>query len=210
MCTSTRRAHRPEAVCVINQYPECILVFQGSDLPQLTLGARHAKYPFGNQQNRTSAHTGQFGSPYQLPLTAFEIVVLVYKTLPHVEANAVYDTGMRFSVVNNDVVAIYKGVDNGYHALIAVVEQKSIFFANITCQILLQFFVMDTIAGHHAGSHGVRHAEIGSRLSIHRPYFGMIGQAQVIVEAPYQMFFPVEQHPGSNFTFQLRKRKIAM
>src|SRR5687768_7850878 len=62
---------------------------------------------------------------------------------------------------------------------------------------------------HQAGTHRVGEAPFFSSLCFCLSSFRMFAKAQVIVDAPYNDFFSVEIHSGSNLSFELREHIIS-
>jgi hypothetical protein len=47
-------------------------------------------------------------------------------------------------------------------------------------------------------------------FSVHCADLGVVGQAQVVVEAPHQHFLPAEGHVGTQLAFQLGKAEVTV
>src|ERR1041384_1314098 len=65
------------------------------------------------------------------------------------------------------------------------------------------------VATHHTGAHWGSKAIFCRRVRICLTYFRMISETQVIIQAPYDLFYTAELHAVAYFPFQLWKGKIA-
>jgi len=75
-------------------------------------------------------------------------------------------------------------------------------------QFLFKLLMVYGLPRHHPGAHGRSQAVFCGSLGISLPYFGMIGQTQVIVETPYKHFPSLEFHLIRYIAFQLGKEII--
>ena len=86
-----------------------------------------------------------------------------------------HDAGVRLGVVHDHVVPGDQGVDDGDHALVAVVEQVGRLFLLEPGEFLFQFTVQLCLSRHHPRAHGVGHTPIGRGLGIRLAYFRVVG-----------------------------------
>src|SRR5690606_27437211 len=73
-----------------------------------------------------------------------------------------------------------------------------------------QRFVFCRVSTHHSTSHWISGAIHGCCFRIYFTYLWVVYQPQVIIQTPNNDFFSTKLHPGAEFTFQLRKCKIAV
>src|SRR5690606_36414010 len=140
-----------------------------------------AENTFRDQQHRPPVGSSELAGPFQLLFTAFHIVMPVNETLAHMEPYAIYDAGMGLGIVYHYVIAIQQRVDNGYHALIAVIQSRRIIFADKCSQLLYQLFMMYTVAGHHTGPNGIGESKCTSRWGVNFPHLRMVSQPEIVI-----------------------------
>ena len=208
--SGTGGTHGSETVGIVNQQAEAVFLLEGGNFVELAKVSGHAEHPFGDDEHPAVLLFGQLGGMVELLAEAVDIVVLENEAFTHVEAHPVEDAGVRFGIVNDHVVASAYGINDGNHPLVAVVEQEGIFLTHEIGQVPFQFFMFDGLSRHHAGTHRRSHAILGSRIGVGLPDLGMVGQSEVIVEAPNKHSLAPEIHVGTNFSLELRKRKIAV
>jgi hypothetical protein len=95
-------------------------------------------------------------------------------------------------------------------AISRAIQQDGIFFSFKSSQFRLQLFMQITVSAHHTGAHGKSETILSSRVCIGFPYFWVVGQPQIIIKAPNDLFLAPELHPVSNLSFQLWEGKITM
>ena len=117
---------------------------------------------------------------------------------------------MRFRIVNDDIVTIHQGIDSRNHGLVAIIHQEPRLVPGVSRQFRLQLLVRIGIPRHHTGPHGPGQAVLCSCLGIGLPYFRVIGKAEVIVQAPNQVFATSETHSRADFTLQFGEHVIAL
>ncbi len=127
-----------------------------------------------------------------------------------VESESIDYTSMTFSIIDDHIVAAADGVDGAHDTLITVIEEGGVFFSFKSGQFTLQLFVVIAVSAHHARAHRCGHAEPAGGLGVNLTNFGMIGESQVVVQAPDYFLFSTENHAASNFTFQLWEGKITV
>ena len=64
------------------------------------------------------------------------------------------------------------------------------------------------LTAHHAGAHRGSHAEFGGTFGVGFAHFGVIGQAQVVVQAPVQHLLSPKGHVGTDFSFEFGECEI--
>ena len=151
---------------------------------------------------------GEGGGMLEGEAQRLDVVVGVYETRALVQAQAGDDAGMRFGIVDHHVARGEEAVDDRDHALIAEVQQEGVGFADELCQFALQLFVVFGLTAHHAGAHRGCHAEFGGTFGVGFAHFGVIGQAQVVVQAPVQHLLSPEGHVGTDFSFEFGECEI--
>ena len=208
--TASAFAHRAEAVRVVHQQAEVELLFHRDDLVELAQVALHAEDAFGDDQYASAVLFGQFRRTFELLAAGRHVVVRIDETLAGVQAQTVDDAGVRFGVIDHYVAAREQAIDDRYHALITVVEQEGVRLADEGRQFAVELLVPFGLAAHHAGTHRSRHAEFRGAFGVGLAHFGMVGQAEVVVQAPVQHFATAEHHPRTDLPFEFRKRIITV
>src|SRR5206468_11464625 len=66
------------------------------------------------------------------------------------------------------------------------------------------------VSTHHACAHGKGQAKLFRCLRICLPYFRMIGQTKIIIQAPNDHFLAAEYHAATDLALQFWKCKIAV
>ena len=64
------------------------------------------------------------------------------------------------------------------------------------------------LARHHTGAHRVSQAPAGGGIGVGFAHFGVIGQAEIVVDAPANHFFAFENHAITQFAFELGKHVV--
>ena len=208
--TGTGGSHGAEAVRVVYHQAELEVFLQRHDVLQVAQVARHAEHAFGDDEDAAALFFGQCGGMFKLFAQAFHVVVLVHEAFAHVQAQAVHDAGVGFGVVHNHVLAAHQRVDDGEHGLVAEVDQVGCRTLDESCQAVFQLDVPLGLAGHHAGAHGSRHAELCRGFGIRLAHFRVVGQAEVVVQTPVQHFLAVELHVRAYFAFEDGEHEIAV
>ena len=75
---------------------------------------------------------------------------------------------------------------------------------------MLEMLVHAGVTCHHTGAHGGGEAVFGSGFGIHATNLGVVGQTQIVVQAPAEHLPAIEGHARSEFTFQTRKSEITV
>jgi hypothetical protein len=109
---------------------------------------------------------------------------------------------MAFRVVHYHIVAGKQRVDYRHNALVAIIEQITVFFSDKMGQFGFQFAVLTGFARHHARAHWVREAPFGGAFGIGLAYFGVVGEAQVIVDTPTNYFTAFKKHSIAQCAFE--------
>ena len=200
--------HRAEAVGVIDQQAEVEIFLHRHDLVQFAQVALHAEYAFGDDEYAAVLLLRQFRGVFELQAQRRHVVMAVYETLALVHAQAVDDAGVCLGVIDHHVARGEQAVDDRDHALIAEVQQEGVGFADELCQFALQLFVVFGLTAHHAGAHRGRHTELRSAFGVGFAHFGVIGQAQVVVQAPVQHLLSPKGHVGTDFSFEFGECEI--
>ncbi len=126
------------------------------------------------------------------------------------QADTVAQAGVGLGVIDDDVASAHQRVDGGHDALIAEVELEGGFLVLEVGQFAFQLLVEGGLAGHHAASHRIGHTPAGGTFRVSFADLGMIGQAEVVVDAPAEHLLAVEAHVGTQFAFKLRECEIAV
>ena len=200
--------HRAEAVGVIDQQAEVEIFLHRHDLVQFAQVALHAEYAFGDDEYAAVLLLRQFRSVLELQAQRRHVVMAIYETLALVHAQAVDDAGVCLGVIDHHVARGEQAVDDRDHALIAEVQQEGVGFADELCQFALQLFMVFGLTAHHAGAHRGCHAEFGGTFGVGFAHFGVIGQAQVVVQAPVQHLLSPKGHVGTDFSFEFGECEI--
>ena len=146
----------------------------------------------------------------QLQAQRLHVVVAEHEPLALVEAESVDDAGVRLGVVDDHVARGQQAVDDRDHALVAEVEQEGILLADELGELTLQLFVVNGLSAHHAGAHRGGHSEFGGAFGIRLAHFGMVGQSEVVVQAPVEHLLAPENHMGADFAFEFGESVITM
>ena len=196
---------------IIHEEAELVSFFHFGYLSQLALVAGHSKNAFGNHQDAPGILlVDQGGGTLELLVQVLHIIVLEHITVAGVQPYAVNDTGMAFPIVNDHIMTAAERIYYRYHTLVAIVQQAGVFLSFKFSQLFFQLFMIIAVPAHHAGAHRVGQSILFGRIGIGFTYFGVIGKAQVIVQAPNDYFLSAEIHPAADFSFQLGEGKITM
>ena len=139
-----------------------------------------------------------------------DVIVAEFEFLADVETDAVQQAGVRLCVIHDDVVAADKGIDGGEDALITEVELEGGLFVLEVGKLSFQLFVQRGLASHHTAAHRIGHTPAGSAFRVGFSDLGMVGQAEIVVDAPAKHVFAVETHVRAKFAFQLRECEITV
>src|SRR4030043_1543070 len=105
---------------------------------------------------------------------------------------------------------VNKGIDNGNHPLIPVIEQVGRFlFYKFGCH-LFKFLMVGCVSRHHSCSHRISESVLCSVFCISFPYFRIVCQSEIIVQAPVKYFLSSEFHSWRYLTLKLREHEIAI
>ena len=66
------------------------------------------------------------------------------------------------------------------------------------------------LTAHHAGAHRSRHAELGSALGIGLAHLGVVGQTEVVVQAPVEHLLAAETHVRTDFALEFGECEITV
>jgi len=200
-----------EAVRIVYEETELVILFQGGDLFEPALVAGHAEDAFRDDEDPPGIllfYKG--GGALQLFFAVFKIVVLEYVAMAGVKAEAVDDAGVAFGVVYDDVMAAAYGVDGAHNTLVAIVKQGGILFPFKGRQLSFQLLVIVAVTTHHTGSHGGGHTKLGGGFCVDLADLRVVGEAQVVIQAPDDLFFSPEIHPATDLSLQFGKCEISM
>ena len=198
-----------EAVGVVYQKTEVVFLFQISNAFYLTLHAAHAENAFGDNEYAATQLFSFFCGNLEFLLAIGDIVVTEFDTGSIGHTYAVDNGGMAVCIVNHYVVAVQQAVDSGHNTLVAVVDKATVFLVGEIGQFCFELFMPFGLAGHNACTHGVCHAVFGGRFRVGFAYFGMVGQTEVVVQAPAEDFPSLEHHVRTYFPFEFREHIIA-
>ena len=174
-------AEEAEAVGVVNQDTELVLLFEGYDLVEFAQCAGHTVHAFGNQQHAAAVLFRFCTGAGEHLVAVGHVVVTVFVFAADVQTDSVKQAGMALSIVHDNVVAGEKGVDSRDYSLISEVEEVSILLLLEVGENLLEFLVIAGMAGHHAGAHRIGKAPVGCTLCISLAHLGMVCQTEVVV-----------------------------
>ena len=127
-----------------------------------------------------------------------------------VQAQSVDDAGVRLGIVDDHVAGGQQAVDDRDHALVTEIEQEGILLADKRGQLTLQTLVVNGLSAHHAGAHRGRHAELRSAFGVGLAHLGVVGQSEVIVQAPVEHLLAPENHVGTDVAFEFGKGIITV
>ena len=195
-------AHEAEPVGVVNHETERIFFLESGDFGKFAHGARHPEHAFGDDQHSPSAFFSDFLGPLELLLEVGHVVVAELELLAQMQTDAVQQAGVALGVVQYYVVDAGKGVDSRDYALIAEVEEESVFLFLEVGEHLLEPLVLTGVAGKHARAHRIGQAVLCCGLSVHLADFGMIGQSEIVVKAPVEHLLAVESHVGAKLALE--------
>ena len=212
MCSrsATAGTHRAESVRIVHQQTEAEFLFEGHYLVELAEVSLHSEHAFGDYQNAAAILLGHLGGMFELFAQRSHVVVSEYETFAAVQTHTVDDAGVRLGIVYHHVARSEQTVDNRNHALITEVEQERILLADECSQLTFELFVIFCLTAHHAGAHRGCHSEICGAFGIGLAHFGMIGQTQIVVEAPIQHRFAAESHVRTDGAFEFGEREISV
>ena len=207
--TAAVGTHHAETVGVVDQDAEIVFLLEGCDLVEDAERAGHAIDAFGDQQHTAAVLFGFLAGAREDHLAVFDIVVAVFVLAAHVQADAVEQAGVALVVIDDHVVAAHERVDSRDNALVAEVEQEGVFLLLEVGQFAFEALVERGVTRQHAGTHRIGQAPAGGRFAVHLADFGMIGQSQVVVQAPAEDFLTLEAHVRTELPFQLGEHEIA-
>ena len=127
-----------------------------------------------------------------------------------VQAQSVDDAGVRLGIVDDHVAGGQQAVDDRDHALVTEIEQEGILLADKRSQFTLQTLVVNGLSAHHAGAHRGRHTELRSAFGVGLAHLGVVGQSEVIVQAPVEHLLAPENHVGTDVAFEFGKGIITV
>ena len=186
-CSASVRAHHSEAVRIIDEDAEVVFLLESHDLVQNTECSCHTVHSFGNQQHAAAGFLAYLESTLDSPLAFLDVVVRVYHPLAHVQTAAVDEAGVGLGVVHDNIVAGEQGVDSRDDTLIAEVEKECVLLLLELSQFSLESLVQGCLTGHHPGAHGISQSPTGCGLGVYLADLGMVGQSEIVVEAPAEL-----------------------
>ena len=207
---SSVRAHGSEAVSIVDEDAERVFFLESCNLVKDAECACHAEHAFGDQQHTAALLVGNLAGIAKNTLTIDDVVVAELEALAEMQTDTVAQTSMRFRVIDNDIASANQRVDGGHNALIAEVELESSFLMLEVGQLPLQLFVESGLTGHHTAAHRIGHTPAGGAFRVGLAHLGMVGQTEVVVEAPAKHLLAVETHVRTQLAFQLRECEIAV
>ena len=124
------------------------------------------------------------------------------------EARLIYQTGLLNSAesafaANDTELQLQQEIAVWCHDVpqTTIIEKGSVLFSFERRQFSFQLFVVVTVPAHHSGAHGGCHAETGGGFGVYLPDFGVIGEAEVVIEAPDDLFLTAERHSAADLPF---------
>ena len=196
------RAEQAEAVGVVDEDAEVVFLLEGDDLVQLAEGAGHAVHAFRDEQDAAAVLLRLGAGAGEDLLAVRHVVVAVFVLVADVEADAVQEAGMALGVIDDDIMARDQRVNGGNDALVTEVEKEGVLLLLEIGEHLLQLLMVTGVAGHHPGAHRIGKAPVGRRLGVRLADLRMVGEAEVVVQAPVQDRNAVEDHVGAEFTLE--------
>ena len=125
------------------------------------------------------------------------------------EADAVQQAGMALGVVYDDVMPGGKCVDGGDDTLIAEIVKERVLLLLELRELTLESLVVTGMAGHHARTHRVSETPLRGGFRVSLAHLGMVGQSEIVVEAPVEHRHAVENHMGAEFALETGIHVIA-
>ena len=202
--------HNAHTVGIVDQDAEVELLLQSHNLVQRTQVAFHTIHTLGGHQNAAALLLGQRRGLGQLLAKALDVVVLIFETLGTRHAETVDQAGVSLAVVDDDVAQADDGVEDANLSLIAEVEQVAVLLVRILAQHRLNLLVQSGMAAHHTGTHRIGQAPAAGTLLVGGAHLRVVGQTQIVVQAPVQHLLAVERHLGTQLALELRKIEIAI
>ena len=196
------RAQQAEAVGVVDHDTEFVFLLQRGDLIQDAERAGHAEHALGDQQHAAAVLLRHLAGAGEDFLAVGDVVVTIFVLFADVQADAVQQAGVALGVIDDDVVARGQRVDRGHDALVAEVVEERVLLLLEFGEGLLELLVIAGMAAHHAGAHRVRQAPLRRRVGVRLADSRVVGQAQVVVQAPVEHRGAVEDHVGAEFALQ--------
>ena len=203
------RAHDTETVRIVDQDAEFVFLLQRDDLVEDAQGAGHAVDAFGDQQHAAVVLLGFGAGAREDRFAVLDVVVAILVFAADVETDTVEQAGVALVVIDDHVVPAHQRVDGRDNALVAEVEEESVFLLLEVGQFAFEAFVERGMSGQHARTHRIREAPAGCGFTVDLADRRVVGQAQVVVEAPAENFLALEPHMGSQFSFQFGEHVVA-
>ena len=201
---------RAESVGVVHEESEPVFLLVLDDLGELALVAGHAEHAFGHDEDAATGLGGEGTGTVELLDKALHVVVVEDEALALVQADAVDHAGVALAVIDNDIVAADEGLNGALATLVTVVQEEGVFLLHELGELVLQLLVVLGLAAHDAGPHRVAHAPLLRRLGVHSADVRMVGEAEVVVDAPHEDLLAPEGHPVGDVALQLREGEVAM
>ena len=195
---------------VVNQDAEAVFLLQLHDAREVTQSTRHAVHTLGDDEDAATRLFHHLSCHLKFFLKVVHVVVAVFIFVAKMQTDAVEQTSVCLVVINDNVVGTGQRVDSGNDALIAKIEKICGLFLLKISQFLLKMLVHTGLSRHHTGTHRSGETPSGGTLGINLTDSWMVGQTQIIVQAPAKHFLAVENHAGTQFAFQTGKRKITV
>ena len=201
--------HESESVGVIDHETERIFFLQGDDVAEDSHGAGHAEDSLGYDKDAAAILIGDSFRPLEHLLEIHYVVMTELVFFPDMETDSVKEAGVALCIIDNDVMTAGEGIYGGDDSLIAEVEEEGIFLLLEIGEHLFQPLMLAGVPRKHPRAHRISQAPFGCSLCIHPAYFGMVGQAEIVVQAPVEHRNPVESHMRAQFALKTRIHVVA-
>ena len=133
-----------------------------------------------------------------------------HEALALVKPDTIDHAGVALAVVDDHVVAADERLDGTLATLVAIVEQEGVLLLHELGEVTLELLVVGGLAAHDAGAHRVAHAPLLRGFGVHGPDFRVVGEAEVVVDAPDQDLLPPKGHAVGDVSLELGEGEVSV